>query len=102
MLAMRNVVFVTPFPKRAMEYVRAAADLAEVRMLGIAQEAPGGGDAQVFADVVTVDDTDDPGQLLAAARVLESRHGRIHRVLGIRESLRVPVGEGRRSLGVRS
>jgi phosphoribosylaminoimidazole carboxylase (NCAIR synthetase) len=99
---MRNVVFVTPFPKRAMEYVRAAADLAEVRMLGIAQETPGDGDgdAEVFADIVTVDDTDDTAQLLAAARVLEHRHGRIHRVLGIRESLQVPVGELRRALGV--
>jgi biotin carboxylase len=99
---MRNVVFVTPFPKKAMEYVRAAADLAGVRMLGIAQEAPvaGDGDAEVFAGMVTVDDTDDPAQLLAAARELEHRHGRIHRVLGIRESLQVPVGELRRALGV--
>src|SRR5689334_17921022 len=99
---MRNVVFVTPFPKRAMEYVRAAASLAQVRMLGIAQEAPGDGDgdAEVFAEVATVDDTDDSTQLLAAARALEQRHGRIHRVLGIRESLQVPIGELRRSLGV--
>jgi len=99
---MRNVVFVTPFPKKAMEYVRAAADLAEVRMLGIAQEPPGDGDddAKVFADMATVDDIDDPAQLLAAARALEHRNGRIDRVLGIRESLQVPVGELRRSLGV--
>ena len=97
---MRNVLFITPFPSRSMEYVRAAAGLDQVRMLGITQEAPGGGDAEVFADVVTVDHTDDPAQLVAAARVLESRHGRIDRVLGIRESLQVPVGELRRALGV--
>jgi len=47
-----------------------------------------------------VDDTDDPAQLVAAARVLERRHGRIHRVLGTRESLQVPLGELRRALGV--
>ena len=97
---MRNVLFVTPFPRRSMEYVRAAADLGEVRMLGITQEAPRGGDAEVFADVMTVDSTDDPAQLVAAARVLERRHGRIQRVLGIRESLQVPVAELRRALGV--
>jgi hypothetical protein len=69
-------------------------------MLGITQEAPGGGDAELFADVMTVDNTDDPAQLVAAARVLESRHGRTHRVLGIREALQVPLGELRRALGV--
>ena len=98
---MRNVLFITPFPSKTMEYVRPAASLDAVRMLGIAQEVPGGGDAEVFADLVTVDNTDDPAQLVAAARVLESRHGRVHRVLGIRESLQVPIGEVRRALGVR-
>ena len=99
-VAVRNVVFVTPFPAKVMEYVRAAAGLDEVRMLGITQAVPCDEDAEVFADVVTVDNTDDPAQLIAAARVLERRHGRIHRVLGIRESLQVPVGELRRALGV--
>jgi biotin carboxylase len=97
---MRNLVFVTPFPSRAMKEVRALAGLGEVRMLGITQEAPSGGDAEMFTDLVTVDDTDDPAQLIAAARVLERRHGRIHRVLGVRESLQVPLGELRRALGV--
>jgi biotin carboxylase len=97
---MRNVLFVTPFPSRAMPEVRAVAGLGEVRLLGIAQEVPRGGDAETFADLVTVDDTDDPAQLVAAARVLERRHGRIHRVLGTRESLQVQLGELRRALGV--
>jgi formate-dependent phosphoribosylglycinamide formyltransferase (GAR transformylase) len=97
---MRNVVFVAPNPSNSMEPVRGAAGLSEVRVLGIAQQAPRGGDAEVFADVVTVDNVDDPAQLIAAGRVLEHRHGRIHRVLGIRESLQVPLGELRRALGV--
>jgi hypothetical protein len=98
---MRNVLYITPFPSSTMEYVRAVASLDEVRILCIAQQVPGGGDAELFADLVTVDSTDDPAQLVAAARVLESRHGRVHRVLGIRESLQVPIGEVRRALGVR-
>jgi biotin carboxylase len=97
---MRNVVFVTPFPSRAMEDLHAAAGLSEVRLLGITQEAPRGGGAAALVDFVTVDDTDDSAQLVAAARVLERRHGPIHRVLGIRESLQVAVGEVRRALGV--
>ena len=97
---MRNVVFVTLFPSKAMKDVRAAAGLREVRLLGIAQEAPRGSDADAFADVVTVDDAHDSAQLIAAARVLESRHGRIHRVLATRESLQVAVGEVRGALGV--
>jgi hypothetical protein len=68
-----------------MDWVRAAAGLDDVRMLGITKEVPRGGDVEVFADLVTVDDGDDAAQLVAAARVLERRHGRIHRVLGIRE-----------------
>ena len=97
---MRNVVFVTPIPGRAIKEVRAAAGLSEVRLLGITQEAARGGDAKLFADLVTVDNTDDPAQVVAAARVLERRHGRIHRVLGVRESLQVAVGEVRRALDV--
>ncbi len=98
---MRNVVFVAPFPLEAtLRFARAAAGLPEVRMLGILQEAPRGGDAGLFADIVTVSDGLDAGQLLAAARVLERRHGPIHRVLGILEALQVQLGELRRALGV--
>jgi len=97
---MRNVVFVAPFPSKSMDYLRATAGLDDVRLLGITQEVPRGDDAKVFADRVTVDNADDAAQLVAAARVLESRHGEVHRVLGIRESVQVPIGEVRRALGV--
>jgi phosphoribosylaminoimidazole carboxylase (NCAIR synthetase) len=97
---MRNVLFITPFPSRCMEYVGATAGLDDVRLLGITQEVLHGDDAKVFADVVAVENTDDPAQAVAAARVLEHRHGRIHRVLGIREALQVALGEVRRVLGV--
>src|SRR6185295_14910627 len=49
-LVMRNVVFVTPVPARSMEEVRAAAGLSDVRLLGITQQVPRGGDAEPFAD----------------------------------------------------
>lgn len=66
---MRNVLFITPFPGNTMEYARAAASLEEVRMLGIAQEVPGGGDAEVF------------GRLRGPARGVGP--GRVLRVTGV-------------------
>ena len=98
---MRNVVFVAPFPLEAtLRFARAASGLSDVRLLGILQEAPRGGDAGLFADIVTVSDGLDASQLVVAARVLERRHGPIHRVLGILEALQVQLGELRRALGV--
>jgi hypothetical protein len=98
---MRNVVFVAPFPlDTTMRFVRAAAGLADVRLLGVLQEPPRGDDAGLFVDLVTVRDGLDAGQLVEAARVLERRHGPIHRVLGILEALQVQLGLVRRALGV--
>ena len=98
---MRNVVFVAPFPlDTTLRFIRAAAALHEVRLLGIMQEAPPGDDATLFADIVLVRDGLDTGQLVEAAQLLERRHGKIHRVLGILEVLQVQLGEIRRALGV--
>ena len=98
---MRNVVFAAPFPlETTMRFARAAARLDGVRLLGVVQEAPGGEDARLFADVVRVADGLDAQQLCDAARVLQSRHGGIHRLLGILEPLQVQLAEVRRALGV--
>src|SRR5437868_11266452 len=68
--AMRNVVFVAPFPlDTTMRFARAAAGLGDVRLLGILQEPPRGGDAGLFVDLVTVRDGLDARQLIEAARV---------------------------------
>jgi biotin carboxylase len=98
---MRNVVFVAPFPlDTTMRFARAAAGLRDVRLLGITQEPPRGDDASLFVDHVTARDGLDASQLIEAARLLERRHGPIHRVLGILEVLQVQLGEVRRALGV--
>lgn len=98
---MRNVVFAAPFPlETTLRFARAAAGLEGVRLLGIAQEAPTGADARLFADVVTVADGLDTRQLIEAAKLLGKRHGPIHRVLGILEPLQVQLAEVRRALGV--
>ena len=85
---MRNVVFAAPFPaETTMRFARAAARLDGVRLLGIAQTPPTGDDAKMFADLAKVKDGLDTAQLLMAARRLEQRHGKIHRVLRILEPL---------------
>lgn len=98
---MRNVVFAAPFPlETTMRFARAVGRLPGVRMLGIAQEAPGGEDRSLFADVVTVADGLDAGQLLQATRLFESRYGQIHRLVGILEPLQVQLAEVRRVMGI--
>jgi biotin carboxylase len=98
---MRNVVFVAPFPlETTLRFARAVGQLAGVRLLGIAQEAPRGEDRGLFDDVVTVRDGLDTRQLVEAARLLERRHGALHRVVGILEPLQVQLAEVRRALGI--
>ncbi len=98
---MRNVLFVAPFPlETTQRFARAAARLSGVRLLGIGQELVRGESRAAFADQVQVADGLDTRQLIEAARLLERRHGRLHRVLGILEPLQVQLGELRRALGV--
>lgn len=98
---MRNVAFVAPFPlETTLRFARAAARLEGVRLLGIGQELPSGKDGALFADKVQVADGLDTRQLVEAARLLERRHGKLHRVLGILEPLQVQLGEVRRALGI--
>src|SRR5215510_2124124 len=98
---MRNVVFVAPFPlETTLRFVRAVGRLPGVRLLGVAQEPPGGEDRRLFTDLVTVSDGLDTRQLLEATRLLEKRHGRIHRLVGILEPLQVQLAEVRRAMGI--
>lgn len=98
---MRNVVFVAPFPlETTLRFVRAVAGLGGVRLLGVVQELPGGADRSLYADVVTVSDALDTRQLLEATRLLERRHGRIHRLVGILEPVQVQLAEVRRAMGI--
>ncbi|MFU8807363.1 MAG: ATP-grasp domain-containing protein, partial [Bradymonadaceae bacterium] len=95
------MIFAAPYPlETTYRFVKAAARLRDVRMLGIVAKLPTGGDARVFDDVIIVKDPLDAGQLIEAAQILEKRHGTIHRVLGILEPLQVQLGKVRQALGV--
>jgi hypothetical protein len=98
---MRNVIFVAPYPlETTYRFVRSAAALAGVRLLGVVAEAPRGPDASIFSDTVTVTDPMDAGQLVEAGRILRKRHGRIERIVGILEPLQVQIAQMRQALGV--
>lgn len=98
---MRNIVFVSPFLlENTMRFVRAVARLPGVRVLGICQDAPSGADAHLYTDVERVRDGMDAGQILAAAKRLQLKHGPIHRILGILEPLQEQLGEVREAMGV--
>jgi formate-dependent phosphoribosylglycinamide formyltransferase (GAR transformylase) len=98
---MRNVVFAAPFPlETTMRFARAAARLPGVRLLGLCQEPPTGDDAKLFGDVVRVADGLDTQQLIEGARLLQGRHGKLHRLLGILEPLQVQLAEVRKALGI--
>ncbi|TVQ99555.1 MAG: ATP-grasp domain-containing protein [Deltaproteobacteria bacterium] len=94
--AMRNVLFAAPFPlETTFRFVRAAASLPGVRLLGVVAQRPEGADARLFADIVTVSDPFDPRQLVEAAHLLQRRHGPLSRVTGILEPLMVPLAHVR-------
>ena len=98
---MRNVIFAAPFPlETTMRFARAAATLDGVRLLGLVQKPATGADGKLFADTVRVDDALATADLIAGARELERRHGKIHRVLGILEPLQVQLAQVREALGI--
>jgi predicted ATP-grasp superfamily ATP-dependent carboligase len=98
---MRNVIFAAPFPlETTMRFARAASRLPNVRLLGIVQEPPSGEDRRIYSDIVQVADALDTNQLVKAARLLQERHGKIHRLLGILEPLQVQLAEVRQALGI--
>lgn len=101
---MPAVVFVAPyFTESARRYLHAAASLPGVR-LGVISQDP----EQIlppalrdrFAAHYRVDDPFDPRQIAHAARFIEGRLGRLHRMLAVMEQIQVPVAEARELLGV--
>jgi biotin carboxylase len=83
-----------------MRFVRAAARLADVRLLGIVQAPLGGEDARLFSDMVRVDDAHRTEDLIAAVDVLRKRHGEPFRIIGILEAMQVQLAETRAHYGV--
>lgn len=98
---MRNVLFVAPYPTpTTFECAARLARLRGVRLLGIFQQSTRGLAARGFSDAVVVQNTFDPAQLVWAARALEQKWGRAHRILGLLEDMQEPVAAARQALGL--
>ena len=83
-----------------MRFVRAAARLADVRLLGVVQSPPEGDDAGLYADMVRVEDAHRTADLIEAVEVLKKRHGEPFRIIGILEAMQVQLAETRAHFGV--
>ena len=73
----RNVVFVAPFPTdTTMRFVRAVANLPDVRLLGVCHQSPRGRGARAFDDVVRTSDALSGRDIIEAIEVLRGGTGR--------------------------
>jgi|JI10StandDraft_1071094.scaffolds.fasta_scaffold453014_1 formate-dependent phosphoribosylglycinamide formyltransferase (GAR transformylase) len=97
----RNVVFVAPFPAEVtMRFVRAAARVPDVRLLGVVHTPPGGADANVYHDMVRVTEPLSVRDIIDGVEVLRRRHGQPFRIVGILESIMVQLAQARAHFGV--
>ncbi len=99
----RNVVFVAPFPiETTVRFVRAAARLSDVRLLGVVHTPPEAGtdDGRLYHDVVRVTEPLSTRDTIDGIEVLRRRHGEIHRIVGILEPMMVPLAQAREHFGV--
>jgi formate-dependent phosphoribosylglycinamide formyltransferase (GAR transformylase) len=97
----RTVVFVAPFPiETTMRFVRAAARLEDVRLVGLVHTPPEGNDARLYHDIVRVSDPLSLRDMLEGVELLKRRHGQPFRIIGILEALMVHMAETRAHFGV--
>lgn len=97
----RNVVFVAPFPSDAtMRFVRAVSSLEDVRLLGVVHTPPADDQLRLYHDLVRVTEPMSLSDILDGVAVLERRHGKPHRIVGILEMLMVNLAHARARFGV--
>ena len=97
----RRIAFVSRYPTgESLRSARAVKALDGVHLLGICERRPQADGADVFADLVCVNDTHDPAQLIDAARRLARQHGALERMVTVRETLLKPVAQASEALGL--
>ncbi len=96
----RNVIFVAPFPSDVtMRFVRAAAKVEDIRLLGIVHTPPPG-EAHLYADLVRVTQPTSLADIIEGVDVLRRRHGEPFRIIGILEAMMVVLAQAREHFGV--
>lgn len=95
----RRIVYVSrQMTGESLRSAQAIRKLDGVQLFGICELSPGAGRAENFADLVCVSRTHDANQLIAAARILQDRHGPLHQLLTAQETLLEPVAEAGEAL----
>jgi hypothetical protein len=98
----RRVVFVTRRPVgESLRSARAIRKLDGVQLLGICEELPRADEPEIFAELISVDDTHSAEQLIAAALKLGERHGPLEQIVTAQETLLEPVAKANETLGLR-
>ncbi|MDB4960529.1 MAG: Carbamoylphosphate synthase large subunit protein [Myxococcales bacterium] len=96
----RNIIFIAPFPTDVtMRFVRAAAKVDDVRLLGIVHTPPAG-EEHLYADIVRVTQPTNLADLIEGIEVLRRRHGEPYRVIGILEAMMVVLAQAREHFGI--
>ncbi len=98
------VVYVAPnYTENALRFIEKLAQLPDARLGLISQEPVEWLSPALQSRIVAfqrVESVFDAGQLLSAAKSLQSRQGSIHRIIGAVEQVQVPVAEVREVLGI--
>lgn len=101
---MPNVVFVAPFLMPAtVRFARETASLPGVRAVLLTQEPTESVPAELRQRMLAIHRVADAlsaGQIVEAVRHLETRMGKVERLLGVLEHLQVPLAEARAALGI--
>ncbi len=101
---MRTVIFVAPFVlETTQRFVEAAAEQADVDLVLVSQEPRERLPEALRGKLAghwRVDDALNAGTLTEAVRVIASRKGPVHRLLGTLEHLQVQLAEVREALGI--
>lgn len=101
---MRTVIYITPFfTENALRFIRAFADLPDIR-LGLICQEPQERLAPDLREKIAAhwrtDNSLDSRQIVSAARALQNVLGEIDTLVGATEQLQVPLAKARAELGV--
>lgn len=90
----RRIVYVSrQMTGESLRSAQAIKRLTNVELFGICEQLPDAGRAEDFVDLICIRKTHDANQLIAAARILEDRHGQLHQLLTAQETLLEPVAQ---------
>jgi biotin carboxylase len=97
----KNVVYVAPFPmEETLRFANALAKQENTRLFGVFQTPPQGNSSHLFHDIVTIGHGLSAKQIEQGIRILMSKYGAIHRVIGILEQLQEPLAVVRDNLNI--